>query len=290
MRTRGSSPASSSARRRRRARVVAPGSCRSGKRACRDLHRRRPLRPPGCSHRGRSQGSRRARARPTPEGRTTTGSWREASRDEGRRRAERADPAVRTVARGSRLASGGASVPRQARAPAAGGRDARKVSLTVSVSSIAASTCRARSTKSVDASSSMSGGRSNRVSAETLSASRLVSTTRSDGVIPTNEVSSAATLGSSCSTLSSTRCVRRSPTRAEIPSADSPSAPSAPATDGRTRDASRSAASGMKNVPPSASSAIRRESSIANRVLPVPPGPRIVRIDGASVSTSDTAS
>ena len=45
---------------------------------------------------------------------------------------------------------------------------------------------------------------------------------------------------------------------------------------GTTSAASRTGASGTKTVPPSASSARNRASSIENRVLPVPPGPTIV--------------
>ena len=68
------------------------------------------------------------------------------------------------------------------------------------------------------------------------------------------------------------------------------SAPSASATAGSTSAASRSGASGTKTVPPSASSASSRASSIAKRVLPVPPGPTIVRMRGSSLEHDRTAS
>ena len=77
--------------------------------------------------------------------------------------------------------------------------------------------------------------------------------------------------------------MRRSPIRAAIPSGEASSAPRASAIAGSTSAGSRSAASGTKTVPPSASSASRRDSSIEKRVLPVPPGPMMVRIAGVSV-------
>ena len=90
--------------------------------------------------------------------------------------------------------------------------------------------------------------------------------------------------------MSQTTWVRRSPTRAAIAAGSGEEAPSRSATAGRTNSASRSGASGTKTVPPSASSPSRRASSIAKRVLPVPPGPTIVRTRGSRSYTSETAS
>ena len=90
--------------------------------------------------------------------------------------------------------------------------------------------------------------------------------------------------------MSHTTCVRRSPTRAAIAAGSGAEAPSRSATVARTNSASRSGASGTKTVPPSASSPSRRASSIAKRVLPVPPGPTIVRARGSRSYTTETAS
>ena len=64
----------------------------------------------------------------------------------------------------------------------------------------------------------------------------------------------------------------------------------AAAMSGTTSAASRTGASGTKTVPPSASSARNRASSIENRVLPVPPGPTIVSSRGSRSSQSVAAS
>ena len=70
----------------------------------------------------------------------------------------------------------------------------------------------------------------------------------------------------------------------------SPEAPRRAAIRGTTSAASRTGASGTKTVPPSASSARNRASSIENRVLPVPPGPTIVSTRGSRSSHSAAAS
>ena len=74
-------------------------------------------------------------------------------------------------------------------------------------------TARARRRNRSTASSALSGGRSKRVSAAIWSASRLETSRRSDGAASTSDASARAAAGRSCSTLSSTRSVRFSPTR-----------------------------------------------------------------------------
>ena len=84
--------------------------------------------------------------------------------------------------------------------------------------------------------------------------------------------------------MSRTTWVCFSPTRAAIAAALSPEAPRRPAIRGTTSAASRTGASGTNTVPPSASSARSRASSIENRVLPAPPGPTIVTTRGSRSS------
>ena len=62
------------------------------------------------------------------------------------------------------------------------------------------------------------------------------------------------------------------------------------ATAATIRSASRIGASGTKTVPPSASSDSSRASSMAKRVLPVPPGRGTVNTRGSSSSATETAS
>ena len=71
------------------------------------------------------------------------------------------------------------------------------------------------------------------------------------------------------------RCARRSRRARPTP------APRRSPIVGRTSSGSRSGASATNTVPPSASSASSRASSSAKRVLPVPPGPRIVSTRGS---------
>ena len=141
-------------------------------------------------------------------------------------------------------------------------------------------TARARSQKSVTASSSASGGRSSSTSPWTRSASRLVAIRRRAGAADSS-ASGRAAAGRRCSTLSQTRCVRLSPIRVAIASTSAETAPTRSAIVATTSSGSRRGASATNRVPPSASSARRRASSIANRVFPVPPGPRIVSTRGS---------
>ena len=122
------------------------------------------------------------------------------------------------------------------------------------------------------------------------SGSRLVATIRRAGAAASSSASGRAASGSSCSRLSRTTWVRFSPIRVAIAAALAPEAPRRSAISGHDQCGSRTGASGTKTVPPSASSARNRASSIENRVLPVPPGPTIVSTRGSRSSQREAAS
>ena len=124
------------------------------------------------------------------------------------------------------------------------------------------------------AAGSSSGGRLNSDSAPILSGARLVAMTCSEGQRETSAAMSPAA-SSTCSRLSSTRSTRRSPmTVTSASSAERPCASamsSAIPTVGSTSAAAVTEASETNAAPPGYSGAMRRKSSIENRVLPVPP-------------------
>ena len=133
------------------------------------------------------------------------------------------------------------------------------------------------------------GGRSNSASPWMRSGSREVTRSRNDGDASTSAAMSDAACGSSCSTLSSTRCVRRWPIAVASASGVASGAPRRPASWSSSCSPAWERASGTKIVAPSASSARSRASSIAKRVLPTPPGPTIVSMRGSRSSQIETA-
>ena len=139
-------------------------------------------------------------------------------------------------------------------------------------------TARARATKSADASSGASAGSQNRCSPLKPSRSRLVTMTWSFGVRSRSRWTSAAA-SSTCSKQSSTRSVLVPRSAHDTAASGSPD-PASHRRQLRPRAepcaGSPSASSGTQATPSGKRPANRRASSIANRVLPSPPGPTIV--------------
>ena len=142
----------------------------------------------------------------------------------------------------------------------------------------------ARSRNSLTASASSIGGRSSSVSPAIRSGSRLVARIRSDGAAASSSASGLAASGQQLLEVveDDVRLLLADARRDR--GGVSPDAPRRAAISGTTSAGVAHGASGTKTVPPSASSARNRASSIENRVLPVPPGPTIVSTRGSRSS------
>ncbi len=187
--------------------------------------------------------------------------------------------------RRSSSASGASSFVRAAASSIARGSRSRRVQIAATAleRSTSGRTARARVTKSSIASSSASGGRSNSRSPWMRSASRLVTKRRSVGAAKARSATMRAACGRRCSTLSRTTWVRR-PCSADAIALVLGSVRSQDLGDGGhdQRRHRGPAPAGRTPCPHRASSASRRASSIAKRVLPAPPGPTMVSTRGSS--------
>ena len=268
-RTRGSSPASRSVHSPSGAR----GSCRSATAGRRDR-----LRRPATQHRGRScprtpRASGRRAARPRSGARSSIRSSREAFA------AVRGHPARRRSgaearARGARARSSADSTDtRAAASSSASGSPSRRrqISPTAGLAENPGSTARARSRKSVIASSSGSGSTGNRCSPARLSGSRLVASSFTPLVSRSSSARSGAA-SRTCSRLSSSSSALRPRRNSATPSL----APTFCAIVGSTSRGSATAWRGTQKTPPSKSSTASAASWSARRVFPEPPGPTSV--------------
>ena len=295
VRTRGSFRASRTAPRRDVPCVAGRGSCRGERRACRGRRRIPVLQTRACIRRGTPRVARRDAARPR-----SSRSYDHAI--VARRVACRSSTSRAPLSRSrlapsrSRSASGERSFVRAAASSSASGSlSSRAQSASNGFAFLDDRVGRpvhVRGRASTASSARRAAVGRARTSDRTRSASRLVTTRRSDGAASASSGERGRRIGEAgARRCRASTCVLLSPTRAAIDAASAEPAPSRSAIVVSTSSGSRSGASGHEHACPRPHPRpASRQSSSAKRVLPVPPGPRIVSIRGSRSYTSETAS